>query len=158
MPFFQPGLLAAVESASMTYSLSSLSMYKPARPPELFPFGDELAVSVENLQARVAAIADEHAAARVDRERMRISELAGARPELAPFLDELAVFREFQDARDVVGRHLRVLPRVPVGDEDVAVGAVTTSDGSLKCVAPPPAMPAMPSLIRTLPSGDSLMT
>src|SRR5262245_38201434 len=38
------------------------------------------------------------------------------------------------------------------------LGAVTTSDGSLKCVGPPPAAPAVPSLIRTFPSGDSLMT
>ena len=68
MPFFQPGLVTDVESASMTYSLSSLSMYKAAWTPELFPLGDELAFGVEYLQARVAAVADEHATARVERD------------------------------------------------------------------------------------------
>src|SRR5688572_22363254 len=65
-----------------------------ARPPELLPFSDELPFAVEDLDARVAAVADEDAAARVERERMRIAEFARTGAQLAPFFDEPAVARK----------------------------------------------------------------
>ena len=52
-----------------------------ARPAELRPLLDELAVLIEDLDAVVAAVADEQAAPRIHRERVRLIELArpGAR-------------------------------------------------------------------------------
>src|SRR5687768_12420351 len=44
---------------------------QPARTPELLPFGEKLPVGVEDLKTRVRPIADEDAATRVDRQRMR---------------------------------------------------------------------------------------
>src|SRR5918994_1180304 len=61
---------------------------QPTRTAELFPLGKELSVGIEDLQTRVGAVADEHASARVECERMRVSEFAGARSELAALLDE----------------------------------------------------------------------
>src|SRR5207245_9029475 len=50
------------------------------------------------------------------RDRVRISEFAGARTLLAPGLDELAVLRELHDPR--IG-----ISTMPVADEDVTVGS-----------------------------------
>ena len=47
-----------------------------ARPAELRPLVDELAVLIEDLDPVVVAIADEQPAARIDRERVRLIELA----------------------------------------------------------------------------------
>ena len=62
-----------------------------ARPAELPPLGDELAVLIEDLDAVVLAIADEQPAARVHRDGVRLADLAGARSLRAPLLDERAV-------------------------------------------------------------------
>src|SRR6185503_14027571 len=86
-----------------------------ARPAELTPLGEELALLVEDLNAAVGAVADEKAALRIHRERVRRVELAGARALLAPGLDELAVLGELHDAG--IG-----LAAMAVGDEDAAVG------------------------------------
>ena len=82
----------------------------------MLPFGDELAVLVQDLHAVVVAIADEEPAARVHRERVRLIELAGTGAELPEALDQLAGFVELQDARVRARRR-----GVPFGDEDVAV-------------------------------------
>src|SRR5215470_5593673 len=70
-----------------------------ARPAELGPLVDELAILIENLDAVVAAVANEQAALRVHRDRVRPVKFAGARAFLAPGLDELAVLRELHDPR-----------------------------------------------------------
>src|SRR6185503_3041090 len=82
---------------------------------ELFPLIDELPILIEYLDAAVAAVRDENAAARVDRDAVRRIEFTWSRSTLAPRLDELAVLRELHDAihRDVGD--------VAIGDEDVAV-------------------------------------
>ena len=94
---------------------------EPADPAEVFGLGQELPVLIEDLQPHVAAVGDEQAAARIEREAVRRLELAGRGPELAPRLDELAVLRDLRDARDGVGRGVRVLAAVSLRDEDVAV-------------------------------------
>ncbi len=71
----------------------------PAWPAELPPLFKELAVRVENLDAAVGAVADEHSSRRIDRDRMGLVELARPRAFLASRIDELAVLRELHDAR-----------------------------------------------------------
>ena len=90
----------------------------PARAAELEPLGDELPVLIEDLNAVVLTIADEHASARIDGERVRDIELARAHAFLAPRLEELSVLVELHDAR-VADR--QAAAGVAVGDEDVAV-------------------------------------
>src|SRR5258706_6312564 len=86
----------------------------PARPAELLPLGEELAVLVEDLEAAVGAVGDEQASGRIEREPVRHVELARSLAFLAPRLDELAITGELDDAG--VG-----LVAVPVGDENIAV-------------------------------------
>src|SRR5882672_10219426 len=86
----------------------------PARPAELTPLGEELAVLIEDLDARIRTVGDEEPSLRIHRQPMRRVELARSRALLAPGLDELAVLGEFDDAR--VG-----VAAMAVGDEDVAV-------------------------------------
>src|SRR5215813_2336922 len=86
----------------------------PARPAELLPLRDEIAILVEDLNAVVAAVADEEPPLRIDCDRMRRVELPGTRAFPAPRLDEFSILREFHDAR--VG-----VPAMPIGDEDVTV-------------------------------------
>src|SRR5262249_52627691 len=71
----------------------------PARPPELEPLRDELAVVVENLHPVVLTIAHEDAAARVERDGVWDIEFARAHPFFPPGLDELAGFIELHDPR-----------------------------------------------------------
>src|SRR5262249_45612739 len=85
-----------------------------ARPAELFPLADELAVLVEDLEAAVGAVGDEQASGGVQREPVRHVEFAGPATFLTPLLDELAVSRELHDTG--VG-----LVAVSVSHEDVAV-------------------------------------
>src|SRR6266849_2898207 len=85
-----------------------------ARPAELLPLGEELAVLVEDLEAAVGAVGDEQTAGGIEREPMRHIEFAGCGAFLAPRLDELAVSGELDDAG--IG-----LVAVAVGDEDIAV-------------------------------------
>ena len=54
-----------------------------ARPPELPPLLEKLAALIEDLDAIVLAVADEQPAARVDRDGVRLADLAGPRA-LAP--------------------------------------------------------------------------
>ena len=70
-----------------------------ARPAELLPLVDELAVLIEDLDAVVVAIADEEPALRVDRERVRLIEFAGRRCRSLPHsLMNLPVLVELQHA------------------------------------------------------------
>src|SRR5882757_8547506 len=85
-----------------------------ARPAELRPLVDEVAVLVEDLDAVVAAVAEKQPSLRIHRERMRTVHLAGACALLAPGLDEGAVFGKLHDPR--VG-----VAAVSVGDEDIAI-------------------------------------
>src|SRR6185295_13021441 len=83
-----------------------------ARPAELPPLLEELAVLIEDLNAAVAAIADEQTSARIERERVRHVELPRARAGRAELLDELAVLVELEHAAAAA---------VSLSDEDVAV-------------------------------------
>ena len=62
-----------------------------ARPAELTPFVEELAVLIEDLDPVVLAVADEQPAARIHRDRVRLADLAAAGALPAPLLDVLAV-------------------------------------------------------------------
>src|SRR5688572_2715507 len=75
-----------------------------ARPAELMPLGDELAVLIENLNAIVRAIANEQASLRIHRQRMRLIELDRACSLLAKLLQEFAGFVEHQNPRVGSGR------------------------------------------------------
>src|SRR5580704_8838610 len=90
-----------------------------ARPAKLFPFGDELAVGIENLDAVVGPVGDVKPAGGIHGEPMRHVEFALRRSVMAPCFDEGAVLGEFDDA--VVGAFDREIA-VAVGDEDVARG------------------------------------
>src|SRR5699024_4739723 len=81
---------------------------------ELWPFLDERAIPVEDLDAIVAAIANEQAPLRIEGERVRLVELAGARSFLSELAQVLAGSVEHDDAR--------IVSAVPLADEDVAVG------------------------------------
>src|SRR5215510_6673111 len=85
----------------------------PAWPAELLPLGDEIPLLIEDLDAFVAAVADEDPPLRINSDRMRRVELPGARAFPAPGLDELFILREFHDA--CVG-----VPAMAIVDEDVA--------------------------------------
>src|SRR5580765_7841325 len=63
---------------------------------ELAELFDELALLIEDLNPVVVAIADEQASLRVERERVRLIDLAGAGAQLAPLLEELAGLVELQ--------------------------------------------------------------
>src|SRR3954462_8950280 len=84
-----------------------------ARPPELTPLVEEPALLIENLNPVVFAIADKQTARRIDRDRVRLAELAAAGSLSPPFLDEPAVPGEFHDA-------IVQAVAVTVGDENVA--------------------------------------
>ena len=85
-----------------------------ARPAELRPRGDEVAVLVENLHPVVAAVGHVHVpAGAADGDVVGLVELAGIRSGAAPRLDEAAVLRELHDP---------VVSAVAVRHEDVAVG------------------------------------
>ena len=87
----------------------------PARPSELLPFRDEVAVLVEDLDAVVGAIAHEKPPLGIERQRMRAVELALARALVAPFLDEFTGLRKLHDAIVIA------VAGVTVRDEDIAV-------------------------------------
>jgi hypothetical protein len=57
------------------------------------PFGEELAVLVEDLQARVDTVGDKHAAGGIERDAVRLVELARPGAGLTPHLQHLAVGR-----------------------------------------------------------------
>src|SRR5262249_44305643 len=86
-----------------------------ARPPELFPFGNELAVRLENLNAIVGAVGDVDSPHRIEGDAVRRVEFARSLAVLAPRGDELSVLGELDDA--VISS-----VAVPVGDVDFAVG------------------------------------
>src|SRR5262249_8320204 len=86
-----------------------------ARPAELRPLVDIVAVLIENLDAVVVAVADEQVPARIHRERMRGIDLTRGAAFLAPGLDEFAGLVEFDDAGIGVAA-------VSVADENVAIG------------------------------------
>ncbi len=88
-----------------------------ARAAELVPGVEQLAVLVEDLDAVVAAVADEQAALGIHRQRVRLVEVVGAVAELAPRFDQRSVLRKL-----VYSRRAPRGRRVALGDEDVAVG------------------------------------
>src|SRR5205814_9439066 len=81
-----------------------------ARPAELRPLVDEVAVAIENLNAVVVAIAHEQASPRVECERVRLIELARTRAGFSPSFAQGAVLRELQN--------LRLALPVPLGNEN----------------------------------------
>src|SRR5262249_5768979 len=85
-----------------------------ARTAELLPLREEIAILVEDLNAIVAAVADEDPSLRIDGDGVRRVELAGGRAFLAPRLDELPILRELHDAR--VG-----VPAMSICHENIAV-------------------------------------
>src|SRR5262249_38773555 len=87
-----------------------------ARPPELLPFGNELAVRLENLNAVVGAVGHIDASQRIDSDAVRRIEFARPLAMLAPRGDELPFLGELDDA--VVGPFA-----VPIGDIDFAIGS-----------------------------------
>src|SRR5262249_58483977 len=70
-----------------------------ARTAELLPLREEIAILVEDLNAIVAAVADEDPSLRIDGDCVRRVELAGGRAFLAPRLDELPILPTLPDAR-----------------------------------------------------------
>ena len=117
MPFLIPGNSFAPVSGPDSESVDVDAVVggdgDAARPPELPPLVDERAVLIEDLDAVVLAVAHEHPPARVERDRVRLADLAAARPLLAPLLDERAVLGEPDHA-------VVLAVAVAVGDEDVA--------------------------------------
>src|SRR5258706_2336437 len=93
-----------------------------ARAAELLPFGDEVALRIEDLDAMVAAVGDDEPATRVQGDVVRRLELdrAGAKP--AEGADELALLREARDARHGAGGRGGLLAGMAFGDEEIAVG------------------------------------
>jgi hypothetical protein len=83
---------------------------------ELFPRGEKFAVPIEDGDAAVAAVGDEEAPLRIERDHMGALELAVARTQMAEGRDELSVLVELHDARIAEAR------RMPFGHEDIAVG------------------------------------
>src|SRR5580704_8282212 len=73
-----------------------------ARPAELLPFGEELAVRVEDLDAGVDPIGDKDPALGVERDAVRLVELTRAGALAAPDLEDRAVGRELDDPRVAV--------------------------------------------------------
>src|SRR5467141_6097 len=59
-----------------------------ARPADLLPLGEELAILIEDLDAAVETVGDEHAAGGIEGDPMRPVELALRLALLAPGLDE----------------------------------------------------------------------
>src|SRR5262249_16038329 len=86
-----------------------------ARPPELLPFGNELADGLENLNAIVGAVGDIDAPHRIEGDAVWRIEFARSLAVLAPRGDELSVLGELDDA--VIGPGA-----VPIGEVDFAVG------------------------------------
>src|SRR5262249_1646910 len=84
-----------------------------ARPPELLPFGNELAVRLENLNAVVGAVGDVDASHRIESDTVRRVEFARPLAVLAPRGDECPVLGELDDA--VVGPFA-----LPIDDIDFA--------------------------------------
>src|SRR5262249_3715242 len=85
-----------------------------ARPSELLPFGNELAIGLENLNAIVGAVGDVDSPHRIEGDAVRRVEFAWSLAVFAPRGDELSVFGELDDA--VIGP-----VAVPVGEVDFAV-------------------------------------
>src|SRR5262249_20200503 len=71
--------------------------YNVARPPKLLPFGNELAVRLENLNAVVGAIGDIDSSHRIEGDAVRRVEFARPLAVLAPCGDEFPVLGEFDD-------------------------------------------------------------
>src|SRR5947208_10719811 len=88
----------------------------PAQAAEGLRLGDEFAVLIEDLQPHVAAVRDEQAPARIERQAVRGAELTGCGAELSERLAELAVPGELRNARDRVGRGIVVLTGVSFRD------------------------------------------
>src|SRR5439155_19909849 len=93
-----------------------------ARPAELMPDVEQLAVLIEDLNAVVLAIADEQPPARVHRDRVRLADLSRARSLRAPFLQILSGAIELHDT-------VVFAVAVAIGEEDVAVGRDRTDCG-----------------------------
>src|SRR5713226_7899247 len=113
------------------------------RRTNMIPFAEILPVLVENLDAAVRPIRDVHPAVRVDVDRVRQVELAGARPLLAPGHQVFSALIELDDARVDVPS---LMKNVPSGSQAMSVGRP-------KCLSSSPCTPFSPSVITNcLPS------
>src|SRR4029453_12855473 len=68
-----------------------------ARPTEVGPLIEVVAVLIENLNPVVVAIADEQSAFGIECQAVRLIELGIPATGLSPSLDQLAVLRELED-------------------------------------------------------------
>src|SRR5262249_23974595 len=113
-PLFPPWILDVIGLGIGDVDMILAVEGNPARLAELRARRRErLAVLIEDLNAVVAAIADEHTATRIDRDGVNRMEFAGRPAGLPPRGHEVSRARELHDAI-VSGL------TVSVGDEDVA--------------------------------------
>src|SRR5262249_25506127 len=108
-----------------------------ARPAELLPLSDEISLLIEDLDAVVAAVADEDPSLRIDGDCVRRVELARGRAFLAPRLDELSILRELHDAR--VG-----VPAMSIRHENIPVPRRHYLARTIEGVRPVPSNPRPP--------------
>ena len=95
-----------------------------ARPSELRPLLQEVAVLIEDLNAVVVAVGDEQPALRIQRERVRHEELTGLAARAAPFLDEGAVGANFTMRLFDTGSWPSLTNTLPLRRDDDVGGAV----------------------------------
>ena len=89
-----------------------------ARPAELEPLRDKLAVLIEDLDSVVLAIADKQPSSRIEGNRVDDIEFTRSHAFTAPGLDELSILVELHDASVASGC---TATAVSVRNEDVAV-------------------------------------
>ena len=106
-----------------------------AGPAEVAPLVDEVQVAVEDLDAVVRPVGDEQPSLRVERERVRPHELAGAEPQSADRPHELAFGSDLDQPVAVLLGGGGPRP-VPVGDDDVAVRRHRAGRGADERVLP----------------------
>src|SRR5262245_65590801 len=93
----------------------------------MLPLRAKFAFLVEDLDAAVAALADEHPACGSGRNSVKLSELPRRRPFPSPRLDKLAVLRKSDDPR--VG-----IAAMSIGHENIAALRSDNGRGPIECV------------------------
>jgi len=117
----------------------------------LLPLLEEIPFLVEDLDAAVAAVADEQPPPGIQGDGVRRVELAGGVPFLPQVLMNLPSFENFT---------MRALesPPCPSATKMSPFEAVVMSDGRLKMSGPSPATPALPRVSKTFPFALNLTT